>query len=293
MKTKQWIDVSVTLAESFQDLLIGQLAALGFQGFVQEKNTVSCFMERKSWNAENRKRFEEVLLRFRMEFPESDCSWKSSVVQNKNWNAAWEKGIGIVEATSRMIIKPSWKKLRKKDKGKIVLHIDPKMAFGTGHHETTRLCLVLLEEHLREKMSVLDFGTGTGVLAIAAVKLGARRVLGADNDPVAIENATENIRRNRVDRVVRLKTGDVSKLPSRSYDLITANIDLPTITTSLSGLVQRLKSGGILIVSGLLVEDLARLMDLISHKGIVPLEIISENEWAAVCLTKADADSDN
>lgn len=293
MKTKQWIEIAVSLPEQYQDLLIGQLTGLGFQGFAQEKDTVSCFTARSSWNARSRTRFEEVLLRFRKEFPEADCSWKSSVVQNKNWNAAWEKSIGIVEATSRIIIKPSWRKLRKKDKGKIVLHIDPKMAFGTGHHETTRLCLVFLEEHIRERMSVLDFGTGTGILAIAAVKLGARHVFGADNDPVATENAAENIRRNRVERFVRLKTSDVSRLPSRSFDLITANIDLPTITNSLAALVQRLKRGGILIVSGLLVEDLARFMDLISHKGVVPLEIISENEWAAVCLTKADADSDS
>jgi ribosomal protein L11 methyltransferase len=232
-----------------------------------------------------------VLRNFKNEFPGTSCAWKSSVINYKNWNAEWEKSIGIVEATSRIIIKPTWKKVRKRDKGKIVLHIDPKMAFGTGHHETTRLCMVLLEEHLRTDAAVLDFGTGTGVLAIAAIKLGARSAYAIDNDPLAVENAGENVRKNRAGDAIKLRLGDGSKLPAKKFDLITANIDLPTITVSLKRLVDRLKVGGTLIVSGLLLSDLSTFMDLISHQGIVPLEIISENEWASVCLTKADANS--
>jgi len=146
---------------------------------------------------------------------------------------------------------------------------------------------------MRSDAVVLDFGTGTGVLAIAAIKLRARSAFAIDNDPLAVDNAGENVRKNRVSDVIKLKLGDVSKLPARRFDLITANIDLPTISSSLKGLLRHLKEGGTLIVSGLLVADLSRFMDLISHQGIVPLEIISENEWASVCLTKANADSDN
>ena len=293
MTKKQWTEITVDLETSYQDLLIGQLAALGLQGFLQEEKFFSCYLPRRSWTAKAKQSFTGALRNFKNEFPDADCSWKTSVIDYKNWNAEWEKSIGIVEATSRIIIKPTWKKVRKRDKGKIVLHIDPKMAFGTGHHETTRLCMVLLEDHIRPDDAVLDFGTGTGVLAIAAIKLGARSAYAIDNDPLAVENAGENVRKNRVADVVKLKLGDVSKLPTRKFDLITANIDLPTITVSLKGLLPRLKEGGTLIVSGLLNTDLSKFMDLISHEGIVPLEIISENEWASVCLTKADADSDN
>lgn len=293
MTKEQWTEITIELDASFQDLLIGQLAALGLQGFLQEEKSFSCYLPRKSWTAKVKRSFEVALKNFKHEFPAANCSWKSAVINYKNWNAEWEKSVGIVEATSRIIIKPTWKKVRKRDKGKIVLHIDPKMAFGTGHHETTRLCMVLLEEHLRADAAVLDFGTGTGVLAIAAIKLGARSAFAIDNDPLAVENAGENVRKNRVAEVVKLKLGDVSKLPTKKFDLITANIDLPTITSSLSGLLPRLKTGGTLIVSGLLLSDLSKFMDLISHQGIVPLEIISENEWASVCLTKADAHSDN
>ncbi len=293
MTRKQWTEITVDLGPSHQDLLIGQLAAIGLQGFLQEENSLSCYLPRKSWTASARHSFANTIKNFKNEFPDADCSWKTSVMNHRNWNAQWEKSVGIVEATDRIIIKPSWKKVRRRDKGKIVLQIDPKMAFGTGHHETTRLCLLLLEEHLQRDASVLDFGTGTGVLAIAAVKLGARSAFGIDNDPLAIENASENVRKNRVANVVKLKHGDAASIPTKKFDLITANIDLPTISTSLKGLLPHLKAGGTLIVSGLLLTDLAKFMDLISHQGIVPLEIISENEWASVCLTKADADSDN
>jgi ribosomal protein L11 methyltransferase len=258
---KQWTEIRINLAGSYQDLLIGQLAAQGLQGFLQEEKFFSCYLPRKSWTTKAKKSLTETIRNFKNEFPDTDCSWKTSVINYRNWNAEWEKSVGIVEATSRIIIKPTWKKIRKRDKGKIVLHIDPKMAFGTGHHETTRLCLVLLEEHMRRDAAVLDFGTGTGVLAIAAIKLGARSAFAIDNDPLAVENAGENVRKNRVEDAVKLRLGDVSKLPAKQFDLITANIDLPTITVSLKGLLPHLKEGGTLIVSGLLVTDLSRFLD--------------------------------
>lgn len=200
-----------------------------------------------------------------------------------------EKSVNIVEATPHIIIKPSWKKLRRRDRGKIVLHIDPKMAFGTGHHETTRLALTLIEDHLQSGDKVLDVGCGTGILAVAAVKLGASSALAVDNDPAAIENAVENIRRNKVSRRVKARRGDATRLPKRSFDMIVANIDLPTIAKALKHMVKRLNPQGRFIVSGLLVSDLAQFMDLISHQGIIPMQMVSENEWVAVALTRAYA----
>ncbi len=291
MKKKQWIEVTITSPAPYQDLLIGRLALLGFEGFLQEDSSFSCYAPVAAWNKVAESKLDTLLSNFGKEFKGIHFSTATKTIHEKNWNEEWERSIGIVEATSRIIIKPSWKKLRKRDKGKIVLHIDPKMAFGTGHHETTRLSLVLLDEHIRPGATVLDFGAGTGILAIAAVKLGAASALAIDNDPWAVENARENISRNRVLRRVRAVEGDRRKLPKRSFDLIVANIDLPTITTSLSDLVRRLKPQGTLIVSGLLTTDLTNFLNLISHQGVVPLEMLSENEWVAVALIKADANS--
>jgi ribosomal protein L11 methyltransferase len=291
-KNKQWIEVTIVSPAPFQELLIGQLASIGFEGFLQLEDSFSCYSPLARWRHERRSL--GILLRnFENEFKVRHFSWKSRIIREKNWNETWEKSVGIVEATQRIIIKPSWRKLRKKDKGKIVLHIDPKMAFGTGHHETTRLSMTLLEEYLHAGDKVLDFGCGTGILAISAVKLGAHSVLAIDNDPSAIENAAENISRNKVGRRVTSRLGDGTKLQKHSYDLIIANIDLPTISATLKHLVNRLKSRGSMILSGLLVSDLTSFLNLISHQGIVPLEMINENEWVAIALTKADASDNN
>ncbi len=291
-KKRQWIEVSIVAPTPYQELLVGQLASIGFEGFLQLEDSFSCYSPLTRWNRETKQSLENLLRNFENEFDGLHFPWKSRVIGQKNWNERWEKSIRIVEATSRIIIKPSWRKLRKQDKGKIVLHIDPKMAFGTGHHETTRLSMTLLEEYLHAGDTVLDFGCGTGILAISAVKLGAHSALAIDNDPWAIENVDENISRNRVGGCVTARLGDGTKLPRHSYDLIVANIDLPTIAATLKQLVKPLKSRGSLILSGLLVSDLTNFMNLISHQGIVPLEMVNENEWVAIALTKADA-SDN
>jgi ribosomal protein L11 methyltransferase len=291
LKKRQWIEVNILAPAPDQDLLIGQLAQLGFEGFLQEDKSLSCYVPAPAWKKGIAKKLRALLKDVGKESGGRHFSSKTKLIHERNWNEEWEKSIGIVEATSRIIIKPSWKKLRKRDKGKIVLHIDPKMAFGTGHHETTRLSLVLLEDYMRTGARVLDFGSGTGILAIAAAKLGATSALAVDNDPWAVENALENISLNRVPRKVKAVEGDGRKLPKLLFDLIVANIDLPTITKTLAGLVKKLRPQGTLIISGLLTTDLEKFLDLISHRGVVPLEILSENEWVAMALIKADANS--
>jgi ribosomal protein L11 methyltransferase len=247
------------------------------------------FHEALAWNPSLERAPQATLARFHSEFPESGIRYTKQKVVDRNWNAAREKQAGIVEATDRIIIKPSWKKLRKRDKGKIVLHVDPKMSFGTGHHESTRLCLFLLQEYIQRGGHLLDFGCGTGVLAIAAVKLGARSALAVDNDPWAIINARENVRKNRLANRVRVAARELYHLPDRRFDMIVSNIDLPAITNTVPLLVKKLRPEGTLILSGLLTSHLSGLMDLLFHQSLVPLEIIDEDEWVAVALTKVHA----
>ncbi|MBN1398843.1 MAG: 50S ribosomal protein L11 methyltransferase, partial [Bacteroidetes bacterium] len=145
MRPHKWIKITIGIKESLQDLLVGQLTLIGFNGFVQEENFLNCFMAEKKWTASVKSELQSVLKRFRSEFPSVDSSYGTEIVKEENWNKTWEEQTGIVEATSKIVIKPSWKKLQKKHKNKIILHVDPKMSFGTGHHETTRLSLKLLE----------------------------------------------------------------------------------------------------------------------------------------------------
>ena len=141
----------------------------------------------------------------------------------KNWNQEWEKGISVIEVSDKITIKPSFKNYENKQ-NKIVITIDPKMSFGTGEHETTKLVIQLLEKHLEKGGKVLDVGTGTGILAIAAVKLGAQSVLAIDNDDWCIENAEENSVLNNVNKKIKIKLSEIKDIAEKDFDIILANI---------------------------------------------------------------------
>lgn len=284
---KSWIKCTITIPSSHQDLLIGQLVQAGLSGFVQESDFIDCYAERRMWYAGVSQLSLDVIKRFGAEFPELDLRTTTADVVNRNWNAVWEKNAGIVNATDRIVIKPSWKKLRKQDRGKIVVHIDPKMSFGTGHHESTRLCLRLLEYYLRKGNSVGDFGTGTGVLAIAAAKLGASRVLAVDNDEWSFDNAVENVQRNKTGKRVTVRKGSIAAMGNRPFDVVVANIDLPTITKFLTRLLRLTRAKGVLILSGLLVTDLVPLLKLLQRRAITPLLLVDEAEWIGIALQRS------
>jgi ribosomal protein L11 methyltransferase len=240
MKSRKWYQIVVRIDEPYQDLFIGHLTLLSFNGFVQEEKLLSCYLQKNKWTPAIRKEFQTILRRFKFEPPCIDLPFTIRLIHEKNWNKTWEKQTGIVEATPRIIIKPSWKKLPKRHRNKLILHVDPKMSFGTGHHETTRLSLNLIERFLQPKMKVLDFGCGTGVLGIACIKLGAQSVAAIDNDPWAIENTRENIKKNHVQRWFTTQLGSISAIPRSKFDLIVANIDFLTISKSSSRFLVKL-----------------------------------------------------
>jgi ribosomal protein L11 methyltransferase len=286
MKTHTWIQIKIRIEEKYQDLLVGQLALIGFTGFVQEEPVLTCIVPKQKWNTAFKSKFEAALAKFKSEFPSLDLLYSKVFVHEENWNKKWEKQTGIVEATPHIIIKPSWKKLPSRHVKKLVLHIDPKMSFGTGHHETTRLSLGLLERFLEPEMKVLDFGTGTGVLGIACVKLGANSVFAIDNDEWAIENTKENVKRNSVQKRMTVQLGSVSIIPKRNFDILVANIDFRTISRFISSLASRTRKQGIIILSGILTSDLPVLLKLFAKNALVPLELADENEWTAVALRR-------
>jgi ribosomal protein L11 methyltransferase len=286
MKALRWTQVTLSIPLAYQDLLVGQLAALGFGGFLQEEASLKGYIEGAKWNRELEHHLHYYLQKFGAEFPHLRIRTSSASIRQQNWNQKWESSIGIIDVAPGIVIKPSWKRLRVRDKGKIILHVDPKMSFGTGHHETTRLCLQMLHKYVQPRMTVLDFGGGTGILAIAAIKLGAGRAVAIDHDEWTIPNIKENLKRNRVKHRVKVILGTVNSIPMRSFDLIVANIDFPTIVKAQSRFAARLKKGGLLILSGILTTDLLTLHRHLRHRGMTPLDIVIENEWAAITLIR-------
>jgi ribosomal protein L11 methyltransferase len=288
MKTHSWIQIAIQIDEHYQDLLVGLLALLGFTGFIQYERSLQCILPRQNWNSALELKFQTRLAQFKVEFPSLDLSYSSTLIHEENWNRKWEQQTGIVEATPTIIIKPSWKKLPKRHFKKIVLHIDPKMSFGTGHHETTRLSLLLIERYLQPHMKVLDFGTGTGVLGIACIKLGAQSTYAIDNEEWAIENAKENVMRNNVQKRMTVRFGSISSVPRRKFDFIVANIDFRTISRFIKSLSVRVRKQGIIILSGILTSDLPELLKLFSINALVPIDRINENEWTSIALRRIE-----
>jgi len=202
---------------------------------------------------------------------------------DKDWGESWKKFFKPVRVTSRIVVKPPWRSIRLK-RNQVFIDITPGLAFGTGTHATTQLCIRALEKRLRVKgLSVLDVGTGSGVLAIIAAKLGASKILGVDTDDFSTEIAGKNVERNNVSHLVRVRlctVGDVR----RTFDVVVANIDLRVLTRMRWPLLHRVKPGGYLVVSGLLaVEEKALRKRYLDTGQLQFKEIKRQGEWA--CLT--------
>ncbi len=180
-----------------------------------------------------------------------------SKLNNLNWNREWEKTIEPVYIRDRIIIYPSWKKNKLGNvKGKILIQIDPKMSFGTGHNETTQLILDLMCRYISPgDKFMLDFGCGTGVLAIAGIKLGLQKALAIDIDEDSIENAEEYIILNKASSKIELLKADINAIKESGFDVITANITAGVIGPNLKTMYDKLNQKGKLFLTGILIAE--------------------------------------
>lgn len=210
---------------------------------------------------------------------------EESIFEERNWNEEWEKSLSVIRVTEKIIIRPSFREYTAKE-GEIIITIDPKMSFGTGEHQTTKLIIQMLEKYNLTGMKVLDAGTGTGILSVAAVKLGAARVIAFDIDEWCYENALENCTINNCSGQVEIRIGDINIVPESDFDMILANIQ-KNILLELSGVfINKLRSKGLLLLSGLLQEDEEDIIKDYSSKGFRHLETIHMDEWIAISLEK-------
>jgi ribosomal protein L11 methyltransferase len=197
-----------------------------------------------------------------------------------DWAEAWKAHYQVLHIGRRLVVKPSW--LEYDCQGQeVVIELDPGMAFGSGLHATTRLCLELLEDAIPPGGSVLDVGTGSGILAIAAGKLGAARVLALDIDPVAIEVACENVRLNGLEAVVDARLGTLAPLQQGQWDTVLANILAETIVDMAPMLADSLTPGGILIVSGIIGERADMVVGQLHTHRLQVAERRDDGDWVA------------
>ncbi|MEW6196783.1 MAG: 50S ribosomal protein L11 methyltransferase [Bacteroidota bacterium] len=205
------------------------------------------------------------------------------VLEDKNWNEEYEKKVRVIEVTDRIVIKPSFKDYNKKE-NQIVITIDPKMSFGTGEHETTRLVLMMLEKYVAGNNFVLDVGSGTGVLAIASVLLGAEKAIGIDNDEWCLLNGTENVKANNLIDKVDIRLAELNQIEEKNFDLIVANINKHILLEISELLRNKIKNGGAIILSGLLYTDEPDIVAKYSDIGFKTVDKNQLNEWIVLVL---------
>ncbi len=224
-------------------------------------------------------------LRLAMEaFPSVELIAKP--IYEQDWAVSWREFFGIVDSGGRLLIVPSWIE-HTPQAGQLAIRLDPGRAFGTGHHETTRLCLSSLEEHVSATDEVLDVGTGSGVLAIGAVLLGAARVTAMDIDPIAAEVAVENCKENGVLGRVAVSAGTLTPAHAGRYDLVVANISTDANIGLAPSFAVVTKPGGKLILSGILGVDAPRAREAMVAAGFDLLALRYERDWSLLEFVRA------
>lgn len=204
-------------------------------------------------------------------------------VQQEDWESSWKQYYHPIEIGRRLAVAPSWEAY---SSTRTTLRLDPGMAFGTGTHETTYLCLEALDERIQGGERVLDIGTGSGILAVAALLLGAQSALGIDIDPMAVRTAGENAQRNGVQDRLIVKVGDLASAASGTYDIITANIVADAIIRLAPQVPQLLAEDGVFIASGIITEREEQVAEALQAAGLHLLPPLHKNGWAALLATQ-------
>lgn len=266
-----------TVSEEEADLLTALMLDLGFEGFSLEGGSFSAFIGAGEYDE---CRLEETVRKGPFV---SAPAFRTRPLQDRNWNEEWEKSYEPVVVAGRCLIRAPFHQPVEGIEFDLV--IEPKMSFGTAHHETTSLMIGwLLDEDVRRKR-VLDMGCGTGVLAILAARMGAGEVVAIDPDEWAFRNAKENCERNNETRITVIR-GDAGDIPARHFDLILANINRNVLLEQIPGYARVMACGGGLFLSGFYEEDLEAILRAAESSGFRHAGSRSQNRWMAVKFTR-------
>jgi ribosomal protein L11 methyltransferase len=289
----QWLEVSVTADNEAAEAIAEVLSRYAYRGVVVEAgpdgwNTgpvaVRAYLPADEDLLAKKRRVEEALWHLGQIQPISTPAFRPVVEQD--WAEAWKKQLRVLCIGQHIVIRPSWLDYTPRAND-IVIQLDPGMAFGTGLHPTTQMCLETLETLIRPGMRVLDLGTGSGILAIAAAKLGAGYVLALDNDPVAVKTARENVRLNHAQETVSVAQGSLGDVVN-GYDLVTVNI-LARVIVEMAGrgLATCARSGAKIIAAGIIADQESEVVAAMERNGLTLTERRQNGDWVGLIAERA------
>ena len=298
-----FLEVEFTpVPEGWADILIAELTEIGFDGFSEEGTTLLAYIREEDFN-------ELLIHEVIQKYPSlRSTTWSVTKMPDKNWNEVWESSYDPVLIAGKCYIRapfhppleamrheahlssyptPKSRDLRfattssiQHPGSSIEIIIEPKMSFGTAHHDTTSLMIEALLEEEVAGQDVLDMGCGTGVLAILASRMGASSVVAIDHDERAVENTLENIAKNNTGTIDVIQ-GDASGIPEDPYDMILANINRNTLIGQIPAYAKALRTGGRLLMSGFYTEDLPVIEECAAEHGLSLAGSRTENNWMA------------
>lgn len=268
---RRFVKIEIEAFAEEAEILIAELSEIKFYAFEQQEDLLMAFVNEEDFDEE---RVKEVLPKGK--------DFKKSVLKEENWNQQWESGFQPVVINDFVAIRAAFHKPVKNVSHELI--ITPKMSFGTGHHATTSLMIQLMEKTDFQDKKVIDYGTGTGVLAILAEKSGAAEVIAIDNDNWSIMNVLENTEANLCKKIFVEKRDGLSGLPP--VDILLANINLNVLTQSASAISSVLPSGSLLLISGFLHIDEQVIENVFVREQFFKLHLLRKDEWLAMSFQK-------
>jgi len=263
--------------EETHEILMAYLSELGYESFVQEENTLKAYISADEFSKD---KLDEIAL-----IKKESINYSYELLPEKNWNAEWESQFKAAVIGNLCAVKAPFHKDIPGVQQQII--IEPKMSFGTAHHETTRLMIEFLFKYPPLSAQTLDMGCGTGVLAILAKRLGAAEITAIDNDEWAYKNTLENIQKNNA-ADINVYHGDAGLLRDDHYDYIMANINRNILLKDMASYASALKADGSLILSGFYKEDVAIIEDEAGKHGLKITDSKEENKWTALVLSRQE-----
>jgi ribosomal protein L11 methyltransferase len=286
-----WLCIEVVCEADVSEHLAMEIAELFGTSVEAQGDGVRFYLENERW-PEGEAELQGVIKEFEKTFPPKDrISYTAQPFVDMDWADRWKAYFKPLRVGEHLLVCPTWERVDPDPLDRIIL-MDPGRAFGTGHHETTRLCMEWLEEWTKDKEnssagSLLDVGTGSGILAMTAALLGFNRIIGVDNDPEAIEVAEENVELNRLSEKVHLMDGSIADIDER-FDVVLSNIQALPLIEMASEMAQRLKISGRLVLSGILVEQKEEVRAAYEAEGLRFLGSRDAGEWCLLVFEKGE-----